>query len=245
MDIKVEELNIAKHKMSTFTSDMLDIAKPLYKIFDLRHFSYKKIFPGRKISYLTTTLPTFEAFLQGRFYKQYNTEVERYCSGIYLFNESSVTNQSQEWFGLMRDNYNLDNGLIIVEKRQKYVEVYYFATTPQNTAINHFYINHPEIFKNFCLYFKDKAQGIISIVEQDKIIYSDDSSARFALAKAISPREYECVSCLARGKTYKEVAKVLGISPRTVEAHIINAKSKTNIFSTAQLIEKYWQECIK
>jgi DNA-binding CsgD family transcriptional regulator len=58
-------------------------------------------------------------------------------------------------------------------------------------------------------------------------------------AKLLSQREYSTVSLLAEGKTDKEIGKKLGISPRTVEAHINNAKIKLNVTSRAALIVKF------
>lgn len=44
----------------------------------------------------------------------------------------------------------------------------------------------------------------------------------------LTPREREVVSWLARGKTADEIARLLGLSPRTVEYHIANAGQKLN-----------------
>lgn len=54
----------------------------------------------------------------------------------------------------------------------------------------------------------------------------------------LSQRESECVFYLLRGKTSKEIGKVLNISNRTAEAHIEHVKEKFNCKTKSQMIEK-------
>ena len=54
----------------------------------------------------------------------------------------------------------------------------------------------------------------------------------------LSAREVECLFYILRGKTAKEVAKILCLSCRTVESHIDNMKYKFGVTRKTQLIEK-------
>lgn len=56
----------------------------------------------------------------------------------------------------------------------------------------------------------------------------------------LSTRELECLRLIAAGKTYKESAYTLQLSPRTVEAHINNIKAKLGINSKSELLKIYW-----
>ena len=56
------------------------------------------------------------------------------------------------------------------------------------------------------------------------------------LCGRLTPREYEVGRLLCEGLTDKQAAKVLAVSPRTIEAHINNVKQKLNIKSRAKLI---------
>jgi DNA-binding CsgD family transcriptional regulator len=53
----------------------------------------------------------------------------------------------------------------------------------------------------------------------------------------LSKREWECLSRFSQGKTYKEVARVLSLSPRTVEAYLNNIREKTQISLKSKLID--------
>lgn len=55
----------------------------------------------------------------------------------------------------------------------------------------------------------------------------------------LSFREMECLSYLARGYSAKEVAKILGVSSRTVEYHLQNIKLKTGLRYKSDIIKQY------
>lgn len=54
----------------------------------------------------------------------------------------------------------------------------------------------------------------------------------------ISPREIECISYILRGKTSKQIAKVLELSHRTVEFYVNRLKTKLHCRSKSELIER-------
>lgn len=53
----------------------------------------------------------------------------------------------------------------------------------------------------------------------------------------LTKREIECLSYLLRGKTFKEIALTLKLSPRTVECHINNIKEKVGAHTKSELIK--------
>ena len=56
-------------------------------------------------------------------------------------------------------------------------------------------------------------------------------------AKTLTPRQREVVQLLAEGKSMKEVASVLNLTPRTVAFHKYRAMADLNIRTTAELIQ--------
>jgi DNA-binding NarL/FixJ family response regulator len=52
----------------------------------------------------------------------------------------------------------------------------------------------------------------------------------------LSKREYEVLSLIASGKTYKEIASKLDLSPKTVSTYRTRILEKLNLTSTAQLL---------
>ncbi len=62
-----------------------------------------------------------------------------------------------------------------------------------------------------------------------------NKSERFSFSK----RELECLHHICQGKSYKEVARAMSISPRTVETHLGNIRDKTNCCNKAEVISRF------
>jgi two-component system response regulator FixJ len=67
-----------------------------------------------------------------------------------------------------------------------------------------------------------------------------DARERYA---TLSERERDVLSLVVEGLTNKEVARALGVSPRTVETHRANLSAKLEVESLAQLIRRYAALC--
>ena len=57
-----------------------------------------------------------------------------------------------------------------------------------------------------------------------------------AAASRLSPREREVVQLIAEGKSTKELADALGISPKTAETHRTNLMRKLNLRSVSEVV---------
>ena len=55
----------------------------------------------------------------------------------------------------------------------------------------------------------------------------------------LSEREREVLSLVIKGQTAKQIARALGLSPRTVETHRANLSAKLETDSLAQLIRRF------
>jgi DNA-binding NarL/FixJ family response regulator len=59
---------------------------------------------------------------------------------------------------------------------------------------------------------------------------------RTSAARQLTPRQRDVVRLLAEGRTMKEIAAALGLSPRTVETHKYQAQETLGLGTTADLI---------
>jgi len=57
----------------------------------------------------------------------------------------------------------------------------------------------------------------------------------------INPKEFEVVKYLAQGMTNPEISKCMGVSPRTVQAHIFNLMKKLKVKNRMQIVLKLVQ----
>jgi DNA-binding NarL/FixJ family response regulator len=67
--------------------------------------------------------------------------------------------------------------------------------------------------------------------------YREGDSPEKDLFKKISPRQREILQLLAEGKSGKEIASVLNISPRTVEFHKYKMMEQLHIKTSAELVQ--------
>ena len=81
--------------------------------------------------------------------------------------------------------------------------------------------------------------SISDVVVQDYVNGSVEENSAFSV---LTRREREVVQLLAEGKTTKQVALCLYISPKTVEVHRLNIMNKLNMDSIAKLTKYAIQE---
>lgn len=67
--------------------------------------------------------------------------------------------------------------------------------------------------------------------------YREGGSPERELLRKTSPREREILQLLAEGRSGKEIASLLSISPRTVEFHKYRMMEKLNIKTSAELVQ--------
>jgi DNA-binding CsgD family transcriptional regulator len=60
----------------------------------------------------------------------------------------------------------------------------------------------------------------------------------------ITARELECLRLFSKGNTSKEAARILNVSPRTIEGHINNIRSKAGFLYKSDLIKLYQEQVI-
>jgi len=68
--------------------------------------------------------------------------------------------------------------------------------------------------------------------------HTADRAARQRFGQ-LSAREHEVLGLIVEGLTNKEIARALGVSPRTIETHRANLFAKLEVGSLAQLIRHY------
>jgi len=105
-------------------------------------------------------------------------------------------------------------------------------------------------FRNGAIDFLSKPvdeQDLIDAIQKGHAAleaHQQDSAERaeaVALVSILSAREREVLGMIAKGLTTKQIADVLGLSPRTVESHRAAIAAKAGTSSAAELT-RYWLE---
>jgi len=71
----------------------------------------------------------------------------------------------------------------------------------------------------------------------NEVLPTHDARAEDSLTEELTPREREVLTHIAEGKTNREIADVLIISPKTVDRHRENIMQKLNLHSRVELVK--------
>lgn len=163
-----------------------------------------------------------------------------------------------------REKYGYGTEFWVMREHSDYVDTMEFiAAVDDGLALNRFLTNI-DLLEAFFTYFQNTTQSLMKkyahhatlweLDTQERMSVSDnEESARKALLKQLNvsketrlaipltSREMDCARLLLDGGTAKSIASELNISPRTVETHVINMKSKLGAYSKVQLVKSLRQ----
>ena len=224
--------------------------------FNIFHFIYIEIFYSGKVDVISNNRKYLEIYLEKQF---------PFSSELKLMIDSSPLNENffflwpknvNEKLPLLLDELLICNGITLFEKTKDSLQTFAFATDQLHDNLINFYINHFDVLK------KIKQQFLLAYTKNDTfhkntffippVIRSnisnngnlDFSKIRFDnIIKinekifSISNGKMKILKQLSCGKSSKEVATILGISPRTVEKQLESLMNLTGIHSRHLLIQ--------
>jgi len=94
----------------------------------------------------------------------------------------------------------------------------------------------PELIRAIHMSLKGKSYVTPQIARGMQKAFINNPSPK-GRAKALTPRQREVVQLLAEGKSMKEAASVLNVTPRTVAFHKYRVMEELNLETTADLIQ--------
>jgi DNA-binding CsgD family transcriptional regulator len=138
-------------------------------------------------------------------------------------------------------------------------------TPTGKTSLESLYLNHPQLLNSFAVHFKRELNPILIQMEPEannlqelkgKDYFSNQfvcpeipSKVRQAYyrdlgigceaekAEMLSQRERQCLKLLLQGKSSKETAAALKLSPRTIESYFENIKNKLSCWSKNEVFQ--------
>lgn len=244
-------------EITAFT-EVSQISAPLFNNFDITTFIYSKIFKDGSYWTLSNRGDWVEYFYENK-YSNPDAQSQLTRSGYYIdLSELAVPDLQIK---IAREKFNADHWFNIVKTYGSYYEIFGFAAPSQSRHVLNSYINYVDLFEHFILYFKDRAhqlimradnnaiyplvtQSAISLDKQadlrEKFISETQINRYFLHTKSgsqyLTKREYECLSYIAKGKTFKETGYYLGLTERTVGYYINNIKARLGCHSKSQLV---------
>jgi DNA-binding CsgD family transcriptional regulator len=196
-----------------------------------------------------------------------------YESGFCLIENHGSEEHRQRILKDGKEIFNLDQGVILIQKNNdSSVEFFGYSANKASSSLDKLYLNHPWILKSFAGYFKKELKSVLVRMEAEantlphlkgndfysnqllqpdihskeilkylKDIGKESEMMKFGL---LSKRELECIKLLLKGKSARESAVILKLSPRTIEFYFDNIKdklscnSKQEIFSIGKNFEE-------
>lgn len=165
------------------------------------------------------------------------------------------------------NGYNIYNCLYMYIHHKDSLEVFGFSTHLPNHAFVNKYFNNLDVLYRFITFFCERAKDIIHIshktsdslekgflIQQQRTLTRQEKEIEKFLKNIeitrypifvgekifyLTPRQVQCVYYLSKGRTYKQIAKLLGIGPKAVESHLTTVKTKVGCINNACLIEAF------
>lgn len=165
--------------------------------------------------------------------------------------------------------YDFWNGVSLIYRYDNYIDIVSFALGASHKDNCGLLVNNKEFLKTFINHFREKSSNLLESKEKSKLAlfgnrfdtaYSPNpllekvkivekqlkrSMVRSFEDLKLSPRELECLELMSHGKTAKEIAQEIQISPRTVESYVTNIKVKTECNYKSELIDFFFKNQYK
>jgi DNA-binding CsgD family transcriptional regulator len=237
------------------------LSSPLKDKFNLSFLTFRRLYANGRIIHISNHKDWLENSLSNKFW-QSMTSLKRINSinlnqqYAHLWDENAY--KKDHVYNAMYEN-DLWHGITIYDKHDSYVDLWAFATDRSNYQIKNLYVNRLNILKQFILYLHDKAHPIffpnnIDLSISTNNIFSINKEYNnieevinlFGINKYyidhktnvyLTSQEFKCLYHLSNGKSVKEIASILRLSPRTAECHINSIKLKTNSQFKCEIIK--------
>lgn len=234
-----------------------NVTAPLFNYFGFYLFTYRRVYDDGRIFHICSK----SDWIQNCFNKELwiSQQMQKRSQMLNLFETHHYT-----WIHDLTDplyaglkEYNIWNGLSVYKRYKNYTELIGFGSTKENCNVLDFYQSNPEVINQFIFFFKEQIQDILKdcenylfpITTPETVKQKENKIQNFLneikvrryfidnnFTTYLTQREADSLKMIAKGKTIKETARVLSISPRTVEDYLENIKIKFEAYSKEDLL---------
>lgn len=263
----VDSNNDAMRFCASYSEKIDNLLMPLRNTFEIDNLFYVTLFPDEnKAFFLSNNFSVAEKVMRlGKFSKANNNVLQdiRNDNKIHKFlwpQDPLPTNQ----VGKLMKESNIKIGMSLISQRcDGSIINIGFASSKNNKEFINNLINYEEVLIHFIQYFESESESILRKRRQNLIKFDSQFHPQRGLVEEgaivqnlkeiitkkiffnnkqlknyLTRREYECLLELCKGKSFKQIANSLGISTRTVEAHINTCKLKFEVSNKFDLIHK-------
>jgi DNA-binding CsgD family transcriptional regulator len=254
--------SFVKDRIYTTSAIAKEIASPLFKRYGLNFFMCVRFFKD-KSTYVVMTNPLWgDVALRNKILLNPPLLPKSFKTLSFF---SLWQNAVPHWIEHEMNQCGVYQPISYFHITERFCDFYTFGMDRKNKLGINAYLNELDALKSFCSSFNKEAKKIIQVAEDYKFIppypsiplnetflkkvmyQAKDSADIFSLKriaslkfnKKLSKQELNCLEIISYGKTAKECARILELSPKTVENYIYNMKTKLAVHRKSQLIEFY------
>ncbi len=254
---------IKEHTMYKYANDVKQICEHLFANTPINYFCLNRAYKTGEYAGLISDIKFAEAYLKKDYHEVgIEHQIISQITGNYPWNMTTFkpTHNKARLIYEILIQFRHGSGIFLIEEHAEYKETC-IITTPHPVDSNDPYlIENIALLKNFILHFKEKIQANKNlrkafhtrykrdILTKKFINIPDKSEIKFPIKKyyiggsfrdiAFSKREAECLKHLFHGKTCKQIAQALQLSPRTVETYLDKIKLKSSCNNLQELCKK-------
>lgn len=207
------------------------------------YFQYLRCFDDGSLGLLTndTRLIEYCMYIENEpiVYSSFHAEYHNLHSYWFLWDDALPKMPVE----LAREKFSIRNGLTLVRRNKHYYDMIAVALPEEHPHPHAFYLNKLGAIEYFIHTFDRDHKDLIHLMDQHKISlpkpYRDINYEQICLKKGkidvygrqgltyLTIQEINCLKLLTQGLSYKETAKILNISPKTVETYLHRATKRT------------------
>ncbi len=243
-----------------------ELTLPLFRTFDLTTFGYKRLLQDGRYIFVSTNQPWVEHHLKNiHTHGNFFTTAMNDALLTDGFHRVLWPGRATDHFLEALHYWKMWNGINFYKKNGDFIELWTFSTSPDKYQDPNAYLNILPYLERFIVYFNATTADIFSKADDQKLAVCNDGQTIFSPSPLLNPdaclitfleqttinqlpvhgknglcylskQESRCLKLLATGKSAKEIANFLNLSPRTVEGYIDHIKLKLGYSCKSALI---------
>lgn len=256
---------IKNHPSIIHAQEISSICSPLSKL-NISYFAHARINNEKKFSALSCNPEFTEHYLNKQYYTADIHMVDEKKFGDFFVWDGIEFSGKSAQMCQEAGEFGIHNPFTIIQRNKESLDYYHFANDSHNKQINQIYLANFDLLKLFISHFNESIShsrflknaheltiDIDSIPQktfEDSSIFYDREEFLKVLGIdkkdhvvkvgdiSLSKRQAEILKLVHKGKTFKEIARILNLSPRTVGHYFETIKMKFNVYTRSELIGK-------
>jgi DNA-binding CsgD family transcriptional regulator len=255
------------HYSQKFYDKLNALCAPLFTALGVTDFFYQSVDSNDNLSGIGTHIELLDQYFESELYKDnplFNQYPNLKSGGFFPITFKHKTFQNT--LNFFETKFQISLAIAVLKKEGNRIHQYHFyCPIKKSSEFINLIINEYSTIQKFIHYFDDstlklreelyknpddvKSFGLkpssftlpladfgveqkIEFLKKIQFILSEDRIPKF------SKREQDCIKLTLQGQTMLEMAKTLGLSPRTIESYLNNLKMKLNCYTKSELILK-------